>query len=35
MWVGTFGGGLDLAEQTAGGQYKFRRFFQQKNMVCG
>mgnify|MGYP007124818961 CR=1 FL=1 len=30
MWVGTFGGGLDLAESTEKGQYKFRRFFQGK-----
>ena len=33
MWIGTFGGGLDLAEPTADGKYKFRHFFQQKQ--CG
>ena len=30
MWIGTFGGGLDLAEPTADGKYKFRHFFKQK-----
>ena len=30
MWVGTFGGGLELAEPTEKGQYKFRHFFQGK-----
>ena len=29
MWVGTFGGGLELAEPTSDGKYKFRHFFQQ------
>ena len=30
MWIGTFGGGLDLAEPTADGKYKFRHFFPAK-----
>lgn len=29
MWIGTFGGGLELAEPTPDGKYKFRHFFQQ------
>lgn len=30
MWIGTFGGGLELAEPTTDGKYKFRHFLQQK-----
>lgn len=29
MWIGTFGGGLELAEPTPDGKYEFRHFFQQ------
>jgi len=30
MWIGTFGGGLDLAVPLSSGGYKFRHFFQAK-----